>query len=88
MGYELAKRLKDAGFPQKKWTKDDESFLARENGDGKEGPYFPINHRTMMLKYFSDDYLKEMDGRGLIVYVPPLEELIVELYIALNENKE
>ncbi len=76
MKYELAKKLKDAGFPQKEWKKESDNFLARENGDSKEGEYDDFNDRTMRLKYFSDNYLKEMDERGLIVYLPTLSELI------------
>lgn len=74
--YNQAKALKDCGFPQKKWTKSDLSFLARENGDSQEGPYDSLNDRTMLLNYFSDEYLVVMDIRGLIVYIPTLSELI------------
>ncbi len=76
MKYELAKKLKDAGYPQRDWKEEDGYFLARENGDSKEGEYDCLNDRTMLLKYFSDEYLKDMHDRGLIVYIPTLSELI------------
>lgn len=85
MNYELAKQLKDAGFPQQEWTKESTNFLARENGDSKEGEYCSINDRTMLLKYFGDEYLEQMSTRGLIVYIPTLSELIKACGDRFNE---
>lgn len=81
INYELAKELKDAGFPQPEFDImsndiDRIDFLARENGDSKEGKYDSLNDRTMYSKYFSRQYLQELKDRGLLVYLPTLSKLI------------
>jgi len=87
MDYELAKKLKDAGFSQRDDLIEVESkreffhnggyHLLRENGDGSDGyPYQEENDRTMRLEYFTWEYVQE--HKNLIVYIPTLEELIKE----------
>lgn len=81
IGYELAKKLKDAGFTQLEFDVNSsdinrEDFLARENGDSKEGEYDSLNDRTMLPKYFSREYLSQLKERGLLAYIPTLSELI------------
>lgn len=66
MNYELALKLKDAGFPQKD---NPEQQMLQEEGDP-----FPPNNRTMWIKYFNPEYVEKM--REKIVYIPTLEELI------------
>ncbi len=66
MTYELAKKLKEAKFPQGVNT---EQQMLREESD----PY-ELNNRTMWIKYFNKDYLEEMKDK--IVYIPTLSELI------------
>jgi hypothetical protein len=84
MTYELAKQLKDAGFPQQEWRIENEIekvpeyncgyHLFYENADESEGPHIGGNDRIMRLQYFNPTYLAEHPD--WIVYVPTLEELI------------
>ena len=81
MNYELAKKLKDAGFPQRQNEDntfgtifDTHKFLLRENADSRDSPYDSINDRTMWIQYFNPAYVKEM--AEFVVYVPTLSELI------------
>lgn len=74
MNYELAKKLKDAGFMQPDLDYTGQKFLMRENADGREGEYDPVNDRTMWIGFFSPKYVEE--NIDLVVYVPTLSELI------------
>ena len=81
MNYELAKQLKDAGFPQPELTDasfnreyNEKRFLLRQNCDSRDGEYDNFNDRTMWVQYFSKNYVNEM--REFVVYIPTLLELI------------
>ncbi len=71
MNYELAKQLKDAGFPQRVFVyqHDGEKYLFRETDDD-----FPGNNRTMWARYYLESFLEL--HKDELVFVPTLSELI------------
>ncbi len=83
--YELAKKLKDAGFPQKEYGfyGDGERYQFRETHD----PYEP-NNRTMWVRYYSEEWIQ--NHLDEIVYFPSLSELIEACgsYFDFLQNKE
>lgn len=84
MNYELARGLKDAGFPQKEYGSygDGERYQFRETDD----PFVP-NNRTMWVRYYNDDFIQEHLSE--IVYFPTLSELIEaceEEFYSVNQN--
>lgn len=80
MTFELAKKLKDCGFPQ---GDNPEQQMLREEGQIPE-----VDNRTMWIKYFTPEYVEEMKEK--IVYIPTLAELIEvcgEEFESLNKRE-
>lgn len=90
MDYSLAKKLKDAGFPQNEWMIPAES----EQG-GRNWPNWPHCGRHLVLDEkdlvealgienckkraafcYKLEYLESEEGKSLMVYLPTLSELI------------
>jgi len=78
MNYELAKKLKEAGFPQ---GDNPEQQKLREDND----PYEP-NNRTMWVKYFTKEYVDA--AKDKIVYIPTLSELIEACGSTVDNTEE
>jgi len=81
MNYELAKKLKDAGFDQQEQLV--ESELGGTNFTPISGGYHltydgvnPEIDKPRYTKYFSLEYLNSEEGKNLTVYIPTLSELI------------
>lgn len=72
MNYELALRLKEAGFPQGLYdfTRDGEHYQFRETDD------VPENNRTMWARYYTQEFLDKHIEE--LVLIPTLSELIEE----------
>ena len=64
MNYELAKKLKDAGFPQ--------------TGDlsGMVGIYYPNEEETWSTIFYNQYVTLKIEGHPEILYLPTLSELI------------
>jgi len=87
MNYELAKKLKDAGFPQ-----NEEFLYAQSDMKGRDFPSLPRhlvleepdmvdsigieNCKKRAAYVYKIAYLTSEEGRNMTVYLPTLEELI------------
>ena len=80
MNYELAKKLKDAGFPQKRPITYRENQEWYEGGDDWEKSFTPDGRKEDRKKLGLSEYaihvFDEEEKERLGVYRPPLSELI------------
>lgn len=96
MNYELAKQLKDAGFPQTAKPNSDQTFSFENGGDG--GSYYivcPAENGCCFIQFFTaQNYAKTIEfvpPEGFkapeILKIPTLSELIAAVPLsALNHN--
>lgn len=99
MNYELAKQLKDAGFPQDKRECQDDPYTCCEHGiyyngsDINDTPYYPTlselieacGERFYALRRAMDIWMAR-DDYGFEFKGKTPEEAVAKLYLKLNEK--
>ncbi len=97
MNYELAKELKDAGFPQGVLTDRDLMLSATDNHDIADEDNEPVHYPTLeeLIEACGSGFqsLSRKDGHGWVAYGTkdvwgntPIEA-VARLWLALNKNK-